>query len=166
VAWPEFRPSAILAALVSDGVDFVVVGGYAAIAHGSAQITRDLDLCYARSPDNLDALGRALIRLNARLRGVVEDVPFIPDGRTLRRTAILTLDTNHGWLDLVAAPAGAPRYDALRRRAEVVELVGLPVPIASLEDLVAMKQAAGRPKDLVALEELEVIARLRRGQQS
>jgi predicted nucleotidyltransferase len=160
--WPEFRLQALLRALVSHGVDFVVVGGIAVIAHGSARITRDLDICYATDTANLDVLGAALLDLGARRRGDPEEVPFVPDGRTLRRATILTLETNHGWIDLLATPSGAPPYAALRARAERVTFGGIAVLVASLDDLESMKRAAGRPRDLVDVEEIEVIRRLRR----
>jgi hypothetical protein len=150
--WPEFRPAALLQRLVATDVDFVVVGGLAAVVHGSAAITRDLDITYAADAANLDRLGEALVALKARLRGVTDDVPFVPDGRTLKRTRILTLDTPDGWIDLLAQPSGSPRY----------ELAGVIVRVAALDDLIAMKKVAGRPKDLVAVEELEAIQRLRR----
>ena len=160
--WPEFRPTALLERLVTGGVDFIVVGGLAAVVHGSAAITRDLDITYSADEDNLERLGRALVGLHATLRGVTDDVPFIPDGRTLRRMRILTLDTPEGWIDLLAYPGGAPSYEALRERALRANLAGVEVQIASLDDLIAMKKAAGRPKDLVAVEELEAIRRIRR----
>jgi predicted nucleotidyltransferase len=160
--WPEFRPGELLRALVAERVDFVVVGGLAAVVHGSAAITRDLDITYAPDEENLERLGRAMVRLDARLRGVAEDVAFVPDGRTLRRTQILTLATPDGAIDLLAQPDGSPPYARLKDRAWRAELAGVAVWVASLEDLIAMKKAAGRPKDLVAVEELEAIQRLQR----
>jgi predicted nucleotidyltransferase len=162
VNWPEFRPTRLLRRLAGGGVDFVVIGGFAAIAHGSAQITRDLDICYANDERNLAMLGKALVDLDARLRGVAEDIPFVPDGSTLRRTQLLTLDTAEGPLDILVDPAGAPTYERLKKQALEVPVAGVIVFVASLQDLIAMKRAAGRPKDLVAVEELEAIARLSR----
>ena len=160
--WHEFRPRSLLERLVAGHVEFVVVGGLAAVVHGSVTITRDLDIAYASDRANLDRLGAVLVALGARLRGVTDDVPFVPDGRTLRRTRVLTLDTPDGRLDLLAQPDGSPAYEVLRERAVVADLDGIVVPIASLDDLIAMKKAAGRPKDLVAVEELEAIQRLQR----
>jgi hypothetical protein len=159
---PDFDPAALLERLVRGGVEFVVVGGVAATAHGSAAFTQDLDITYASDEENLNRLGEVLVSLGARLRGVTDDVPFIPDGRTLRRTRVLTLETSLGLIDLLAQPDGAPVYDDLRSRAERDVIAGVEVAYASLEDLIAMKQAAGRPKDLVAVEELEAIRRLLR----
>jgi hypothetical protein len=143
-------------------VDFVVVGAVALIGHGSARNTRDLDICYATDQANLEALGAAMVELGARLRGVPDDVPFVPDAETLRRTSILTLESPDGWIDLLVSPAGAPAYRELRGRAERVTFDGIAILIASLDDLEAMKRAAGRPQDIIDLEEIEVIRRLRR----
>ncbi len=159
-SWPEFRPTALIKRLVHHGVDFVVIGGIAMVAHGSARVTRDLDICYATDPANLDALAAAMASLGARLRGVVEDVPFVPDARTLRLSSLLTLSTPDGDIDLLAAPPGAPPYEQLRARAQRVTLDGVAVLIASLDDLAVMKRAAGRAKDQLDLEEIDVIRRL------
>jgi Nucleotidyl transferase AbiEii toxin, Type IV TA system len=160
--FPSFSPRALLRSLVEGGVDFVVVGGIAAVARGSAAFTQDLDISYAPEQANLDRLGRVLVDLGARLRGVTDEVPFIPDGQTLKRTRVLTLETPIGSIDLLAEPDGAPEYRRLCERATREVIGGVEVQVASLEDLIAMKKAAGRPKDLVAVEELEAIQRLQR----
>lgn len=159
---PEFLPDRLFAALTEGGVDYVVIGGIAAQAHGSAQFTGDADICCATDHDNLERLGDTLIALGAKLRGVAENLPFVPDGRTLRRTQVLTLATPFGPLDVLAAPSGFPGYAALAERAVRVDWDGVAVRIASLEDLIIMKRAAGRPKDLIAVEELEAIRRILR----
>jgi hypothetical protein len=142
-------------------VDFVVIGGVAAVLHGSARNTFDLDICFASDPDNLEALGSTLVGLRAQLRGVSEAVPFVPDAAALRRVEVLTLTTTAGDLDVLRAPSGAPRYDVLRGHADLYDVGGFEVRVASVEDLIAMKTAAGRPKDLGDIEELEAILRVR-----
>lgn len=161
--WPEFRPTALLKRLVAHGVDFVVVGGIAMVAHGSSRTTNDLDIVYSTADANLEALGAALVELGARVRGVEDEVDFVPDARTLRRTSILTLASPDGDIDLLVGPAGAPRYSVLRSRAERAIIDGVAVPIASLDDLEAMKREAKRPKDKLDLEEIDAIRRLRSG---
>ena len=150
-------------ALTGRGVDFVLIGGFAAVIHGSPRLTQDLDITYAHDDANLAALGEALRDLDARLRDVAGDVPFVPDERTLRRVELLTLDTSAGPLDLLARPPGAPPYETLRRRARRVDVGGLAILVASIDDLLAMKRAAGRAKDLADVEELEAIGRLSGG---
>jgi hypothetical protein len=157
-----YRPAALVQALVQRDVDFVIVGGVAVILQAMPRFTKDLDICYSTDQDNLDALGSVLVALGARLRGIPETVPFVPDGRTLRQTQIMCLTTPIGDIDLLVNPDGAPSYNTLRRRADVMELSGQNVRVASIEDMLAMKRAAGRPQDLVDLESLEATRRQRR----
>jgi predicted nucleotidyltransferase len=159
---PPLDAGEILRRLVERGVDFVVIGGIAAVLHGSARNTFDLDICFATDDVNLAALGDVLLALGARLKGVEEEVPFVPDRRTLRQVELLTLVTSLGELDVLARPPGAPAYEELRRRADRYDLGGFNVLVASVDDLIAMKETAGRPKDLLDIEELEAIKRLRR----
>lgn len=156
VAWPNFRPTKLLRRLVEGNVDFVVIGGVAVIAQASPRLTKDLDICYARQAENLEALGSVLVAADAKLRGVVEAVPFIPDARTLRRTEILTLRTVDGDIDLLVEPAGCPPYELLKSNADRITLDDLRVLIACVDDLITMKRAAGRPQDLIDLEALEI----------
>jgi hypothetical protein len=159
--WPEFSPTLILERLVARGVDFVVVGGIAVVLHGSARLTQDLDISYAADDTNLEQLGAVLVELGAKLRGVDGELPFVPDARTLRQTSILCLETKLGILDLLAQPEGAPPYHELRGRADRLNVGDLAVLVASIDDLLAMKRAAGRAKDLADIEDLEAIRRLR-----
>jgi predicted nucleotidyltransferase len=149
-------------ALVDGGVDFVVVGGVAVVLQAMPRFTKDLDICYSTAPENLDALGSVLVELTARLRGIEEPVPFAADARTLSQTQILCLTTPVGDLDLLVDPDGAPDYETLREHASVMELSGRTVRIASIEDMLSMKRAAGRPQDLADIESLEVARELRR----
>lgn len=161
MSFPELRLQALLGRLGRAEVDFVVVGGVAVVFQGYGRATKVLDITYATGDDNLRRLGAVLVALHARLRGVSEDVPFVPDGRTLARTRLLTLDTDDGSLDLLADPPGAPPYATLRKRADRVDLDGLVVAVAALDDLLAMKRAAGRPQDLIDIDALEVARRIR-----
>lgn len=162
-SWRDFRPTALIGALVRADVDFVVIGGVAVVVQASPRFTRDLDISYATDTTNLQRLGSLLVALDAKLRGVEDDVPFTPDARTLRHTQTLTLTTREGDLDLLADPAGSPGYPALRRHADTVDLDGHSVRIASLEDLIEMKHAAGRPQDQIDIESLEAARTRTRG---
>lgn len=160
--WPEeFDATELLRRLVAAGVDFVVIGGIAAVLHGSARLTRDLDIVFAPEQGNLEALGGVLVRSKARLRGVDGDIPFVPDARTLNGVQLLTLETDAGWFDVHRRPDGAPPYERLRREAVRMDAGGFSILVASIDDLVAMKRAAGRPQDLVDIETLEAIQTLR-----
>ncbi|HEV3048101.1 MAG TPA: nucleotidyl transferase AbiEii/AbiGii toxin family protein [Solirubrobacteraceae bacterium] len=161
---PEFALERLLQSLTQAEIDFVVVGGVAVVVQSSPRFTRDLDICYATDQANLDKLGELLTALGARLRGAEEDVPFVPDGRTLKHTQMLTLTTRDGDIDLLTDPAGSPGYAALKRKASHIDLNGCTALIASVDDLIAMKSAAGRPQDLVDLESLRVARRRARNQ--
>lgn len=152
----------MLRRLTAAGVDFVVVGGIAMMLLGSARLTRDLDIYFAPDEGNLEALGRVLVELDARLRGIDEEVPFFPDAATLRNIQLLRLTTATGWLDIYRKLEGAPRYETLRHNAERFDIGGVSVLVAAPDDMIAMKQAAGRPIDLADIEELKAIKRLRR----
>jgi predicted nucleotidyltransferase len=160
-SWPELRLTSLLGRLSGAKVDYVVVGGIAVAFQGYGRATKDLDITYATDPGNLQRLGDVLVAMHARLRGIAGDVGFVPDGRTLRRTQVLTLDTDDGALDLWVAPPGAPPYTALRAAADAVELDGVEIRIASLDHVIAMKRAAGRPQDLIDVEALEIARGLR-----
>ncbi len=116
----------MLEQLTRRGIDFVIIGGYAAVLHGSARLTQDLDLCFSPDEANLQILGEALIEMEARLFGIEEDVPFVPDGRTLVHTEVLTLQTSLGKLDLMTHPEGAPEYRKLRDGADRYDARGVP----------------------------------------
>jgi len=140
------------------GVRFIVIGGVAARILGSDSLTQDLDVCYARDRDNLQALSNALLALHARLRGVKEDVPFRLDARTLAARDSFTFVTDIGSLDVLGTPSGTSGYEDLIRDAQRVQIEGRTVLVASIDDLIRMKRAAGRPKDLV---EIEILGALR-----
>lgn len=158
----EFDPVPILVRLVDAGVDFVLIGGLAAGAHGSAYPTYDVDVAYSRAPENLDRLATVLSQLHATLRGAPEDVPFILDAKSLAAGGNFTFDTDLGKLDLPAYPEGAPTYESLRSQAMESTVDGRPVRIASLDHIIAMKEAAGRTHDQLVAAELRALSDLLR----
>lgn len=160
---PDLNLTALLGRLARANVDFVVIGGVAVIAHGYERNTKDLDICYSPDRANLEVLGRELVDLGARLRGIDEELPFVPDAHTLRRTQTLTLDTPDGGLDVLANPSGFPGYETLKAAARRIDFDDFEVLIASIEHLLAMKRAAGRPQDQTDIDALIAIQRLERG---
>jgi hypothetical protein len=149
-----------LETLVKHRVRFVVIGGIAARLRGSTTITEDLDICYERDPENLERLVNALREIHARLRGAPANVPFRLDAKTLAMGDSFTFVTDVGSIDVLGHPSGIPGgYEELERAADETELLGsLTVKVASLDDLIRMKRAAGRPKDLA---EVEILGALR-----
>ena len=156
---PEFQPRPILRALLDHGVDFVLIGGMAGIARGSSYPSYDVDVAYERSRENLEKLAAALRALGATLRGAPPDVPFQLDAETLHRGARFTFNTRYGSLDILTDPDGAPPYGQLRHAAGEPSLVeGEPVLVASLDHLIAMKEASGRTKDKLMATEYRVLS--------
>lgn len=153
---PQLRP--LFEILNRHGVDFVVVGGIAGGAHGSAMATFDLDVAYARDDANLDRLAAALAEMDVKLRGVAEDLPFQVDAKTLANGSNFTFETTYGSFDILGDVNGMRDYESLRLGSESQVISGAEVRVASIGDLIAMKRAANRPKDQVAVEEYIVIA--------
>lgn len=148
---------ALLKTLTEQEVAFIVVGGAAAIAHGSARLTQDLDIVYQRSQINLDRLVAALDTLQPYLRGVPPGLPFRWDRSTLERGLNFTLVTSLGDIDLLGEIPGGGRYEDLSSGAIHLQVFHTDCLCLSLAQLIAAKRAAGRPKDLDALAELEAI---------
>ena len=155
---PPLNLGELLDALTRHGVDFVVVGGVAGLALGSAYPTFDLDVAYARDKVNLERLVRALAELDVTLRGAPKDLPFQLDARTLENEANFTFDSRFGKFDVLGDVSGSGGYDRLRRKAMVATVAGIQVRVSSIDDLIAMTRAANRPKDRNMLEEYLVLA--------
>jgi hypothetical protein len=153
-----FDPNPIIERLAAAGVDFVVIGGVAGGAHGSSFGTFDLDIAYSREPENLQCFARALQSLGAHLLGAPDDVPFQLDARSLGAGTNFTFSTSLGSLDILADTAGAPPYERLARDATTIEVRGHEVRIASLDHLIAMKEASGRTKDKLMATEYRVLS--------
>jgi len=157
----DFSPIAIFRALERHAVRYVVIGGVAGNLHGSSVVTNDTDICYQRDRKNLALLAAALRDLDARPRGFPPDLPFILDEQTLRNGDVFTFDTIHGPFDCLATPQPTNGYAQLEANSMDVEIADdLTVKLCSLDDLIRMKRAAGRAKDLFALEHLEELQRL------
>lgn len=151
-------PVPILEAFAREGVDFVVVGGVAGGAYGSSFGTFDVDLAYGRERANLERIAAVLGSLGATLRGAPPDLPFQLDAATLAAGENFTFSTRLGSVDLFAHLPGAPPYERLRDEATLIEIGGQRVRVASLDHLIAMKEAAGRPKDLLMASEYRELA--------
>ncbi|HEX8069577.1 MAG TPA: hypothetical protein VF546_06480 [Pyrinomonadaceae bacterium] len=151
----DFR--ALLSALTAGGVEFIIVGGAAATAHGSARLTADLDVVYRRTAENISRLVRTLAPLAPYLRGAPPGLPFEWSERTIRNGLNFTLTTDLGALDLLGEITGGGAYDALRPHSIRLSLYGVECLCLGLERLIHVKRAAGRPKDLEVIAELEAL---------
>lgn len=155
---PDF--AGLLRALTQADARFVLIRGFAMIAHGSDYETKDVDFAFVRDPANLKAIVQALRPFSPRPWGFPEDLPFVWDEMSLRNSTILTLETGLGRVDFLAEPPGAPPFETLYHRSPQIELFGMMVRVASIDDQIAMKQAAGRVKDQLHLLELQALKKL------
>jgi predicted nucleotidyltransferase len=145
-------------------VEFIIIGGMAAVAHGSAYITGDLDLCYSRKKENLQKLAQALAPFHPRLRGAPPDLPFALDTNALRSGSNFTLTTDLGNVDVLGEVSGLGGYKEALSSSEDVELYGMRFSVLTLEGLIKTKKAAGRLKDRMLLPELEALLEIRKSQ--
>jgi predicted nucleotidyltransferase len=149
--------TSILKQLHAFGVEFIVVGGIAAIAHGSARFTKDVDVVYRRTPDNIDRLVAAFAKFDPYPRGAPRGLPFQWDSRTISAGLNFTLVTSLGDLDLLGEITGGGSYEQLLASVETKLVYGVDVKCLTLEKLIETKHAAGRPKDFEAIAELEAL---------
>ena len=149
--------ASLLSPLVSGGVDFIVIGGVAANLHGAARPTYDFDVVYARDAANLARLVTALESLRPYLRGAPPGLPFRWDAQTLASGLNFTLTTQAGAIDILGEVTGGGGYKDLLPHTIEVDAFGLKFLCVSLPKLIALKRAAGRPRDFDAVAELEVL---------
>jgi hypothetical protein len=143
--------------------DVVLIGGLALQLLGGDYMTIDVDFAFRRSRENAKKISSVLRPFNPRPVDWPEGVPFVWDEQTVFSSTSMTLDTDIGRIDLLAEPSGAPGYDDLLRRALTLQIKDFTVKIASIEDLISMKLAAGRPKDLAHVEQLQCLRTLGTG---
>lgn len=151
------------AVLNAGQVQFIVIGGVAATLHGSAKITFDLDIVYARTRENIRHLAEALRPYLPYLRKAPPGLPFVWDEKTIRNGLNFTLDTSFGPLDVLGEVTGGGYYEDLLPHSREIKGFGVTFRLVDLDKLIILKRAAGRPKDLESLAELQEIFNRRKG---
>ena len=150
---PEFQPERMLQVLEAHGVRFVLIGGFAAVIHGSPYVTTDIDVVPRREAANLGRLSDALRAMHARVWTASEPngIPFDHGAMSLGEVLVWNLVTDFGRLDVTFEPAGTSGFDDLASGAIDLEILGTHVEVASLADIVRSKEAADRDKDRLVL---------------
>lgn len=148
----------VLGLLAGAKVEFVLIGGAAAMVHGSARLTQDIDVVYRRSRENITRLVESLKNHRPYLRGAPPGLPFQWDEETVHNGLNFTLELDIGYLDLLGEAAGGGTYEALAAASSEVEAFGVRFRCVTLAKLIHLKRAAGRPKDFEAIAELELLA--------
>lgn len=150
--------SQLLRRLTDSGVDFVIVGGFAGVLHGSSLVTRDLDICAVLTPENVDRLRETLKDLNPHHRMTHQRLSFLQVPRPGEIVSNLYLQTDWGIVDILSSVLGLGDFEALKANAEWIEIGGKRCRLLSLPDLILAKEAMGRERDLLAVKELRAIA--------
>jgi len=161
---PNFEE--FLPLLLRHQVKFILIGGGAAMAHGSARATYDVDVVYARDRENIGRLVEAMRPHSPYLRGAPRGLPFVFDEKTVRNGLNFTLTTTLGDIDFLGEVAGGGTYEQLLPHSEEVRAFGCKFLCVSLERLIQLKRAAGRPRDLEAIAELQALLEERTKQES
>ena len=151
----DFR--GLVETLADGGVELILIGGLAAQAHGSARLTQDVDFIYGRSNENIDRLVRALVPHAPYLRGAPPGLPFHFNAATVRRGLNFTLTTALGDLDLLGEMTGGGSYEQVVGHTISLVVFGREILVLDLPALIRAKRAAGRPKDLETVAELEAL---------
>ena len=142
------------------GIEFILIGGVAMISHGANNNTSDADFAYAVETENVERLAAFLATIHARVSGRPANDGFVITPGLLQRVKFLNLYTDLGQIDVLREIAGIDSFEGLREGAALIDLGGFVVQVASLDDLIAMKKAANRPKDQVHLFELLALKKL------
>lgn len=148
---------AMIRLLAGHDVEFIAVGGVAATIHGSTRLTGDLDILYRRTPDNIHRLAACLAPHKPYLRGAPSNLPFRLDAGAISRGLNFTLTTDLGPLDLFGEITGGGSYEQLLPHSISVTVFGISFRCLGLKRLIEVKRAAGRPRDLEAVAELEIL---------
>ena len=152
----------IIKRLHEQNAAYVIIGGIAGVAHGSAYITNDLDICYARTEENFIALEKTFLPFHPKLRDAPSNLPFHFDRQTIKAGLNFTLTTDLGDIDLWGEVQGIGLYKKVLEKSEPITLYNISCRILSLEGLIDAKKAAGRPKDLLHLKELEALQEIKK----
>jgi predicted nucleotidyltransferase len=157
---PDF--SQLIARLTDAGFEFVIIGGYAAVTHGSSQVTRDLDVCAVLTEASIDRLRRALAEWNPRHRLTSQRLSFLEFPPTSENLQNLYLETDVGVIDILSSVLGVGDFQRIKSKSEMLEVDGRALRVIALEDLIAAKDAMGRDKDRMTAMELRIIGEKRK----
>ena len=147
----------LLQQLIEADVEFVIVGGFGGVLHGSSLVTRDLDVCALLTSTNVEKLRATFRDFHPTHRLTPNRLSFLENPEPDIAVKNLYLQTDLGPLDLMSSITGVGDYARVSASAIEVELFGHRVKVISLEDLIAAKEALGRDKDLLAAKELRAI---------
>jgi len=149
---------ALLKNLLEHDIDFVLIGGFAAVVHGSTLVTQDLDICAAITDEQVAKLREALKDIHPRHRmnpNVKQS--FLESPKDIKGTHNIYLETDLGILDILSETQPAGSFKDIKNRSIEISLYGHKCKVISVDDLIKVKESMKRPKDLQAAQELRLI---------
>lgn len=155
---------ALIRVILAEDPDVILIGGLAMRMQGGGHVTDDVDFAFKRTRDTVHKKVKALAPYQPRPLNWPEGVPYVWDEQMLQGMTTAVMETKIGRVDFLAEPDGAPPFDQLQSRATRFDVDGKVLRVASIDDLIAMKRAAGRPKDLAHIHELETIKKILAGE--
>lgn len=148
----------LLKNLLEHEIDFVLIGGFAAVVHGATLVTQDLDICAAITADQIEKLRLALKALNPIHRmNPQAKLSFLEHPKDITGVSNIYLTTDLGVLDILSETQPAGNFEEIKKRAIEISLYGFKCRVISIDDLIRVKEVMKRPKDLEAVEELRLV---------
>lgn len=145
----------LIQVLQKSDIDFVIVGGYSAVLHGSSLVTQDLDVCISFDDNAVSRLRECLATFHPKHRMTPQKLSFLEHPQKVEGVKNLYLETDLGMLDVLGFVGGVGEFERVKSKALEIEFMGYPCHILSIDDLIAAKEFMGRPKDLMAVKELK-----------
>jgi len=153
----------LLEVLLNTNIEFVLIGGFASVVHGSSMVTQDLDICMLVNPQQIEKLRNCLRPFKPRHRMTAKKLSFLDFPQDASGVKNIYLETDLGILDIVGEVTGAGPFARVYAHANEIEIYGKKCKVISIKDLIASKKSLARPKDLAVVRELEAIQRSKRG---
>lgn len=147
----------LLQVLIDNKIEFVLVGGFAGVVHGSSLVTRDLDICALITPEHIEKLRRCLKAYNPTHRMTPQRISFMTHPTDPQGWNNIYLETDLGILDLINEVSGVGDYQRVQSQAVEIEVFNRKCKVISIDDLILAKKFLGREKDKIAVKELEII---------
>ena len=147
----------LLKVLIDSSIEFVLIGGYASVVHGSTFVTRDLDICVLVTPEQIEKLRKCLKDFHPKHRMTPKKLPFLDHPEDTAETKNIYLETDLGVLDVISQVTGVGEYSRIAAQAVEIQIYGKKCKVISLEDLIVSKLAMGRDKDKAVVNELKAI---------
>lgn len=147
----------LLKILLENNTEFVAIGGFAAVLHGSSQVTKALDICTSITPEQISKFRETLKDLNPKHRMTPKKLSFLDYPEELSDIKNLYLQTDLGIVDIIGNVIGIGEYEEVAKNAVTIELFGKKCKVISIKDLISSKEKMDREKDKTTIKEMKAV---------